>query len=156
MRTTLNEAGLAVDVMGEGGEPLLFVHGMGESGARAWPAQRALARAYRLSFVQLFGYGMSPDRGSQDFAVDAVSVVASLAARKQHLIGHSYGGVVALLAALDKPDRVLSLTLIEPAHGAVSRNSRKLMIKGRGHTPQNAGSRFNVTLIDFIRRTQGG
>jgi pimeloyl-ACP methyl ester carboxylesterase len=36
-----------------------------------------------------------------------------------HLVGHSYGAGVVLLAALRAPDRVRSLTLIEPAFGSL-------------------------------------
>ena len=36
-----------------------------------------------------------------------------------HLVGHSYGAGVALLAAIEAPARVRSLTLIEPAFGSL-------------------------------------
>src|SRR3546814_6449107 len=52
-------------------------------------------------------------------ADDAAAVLRVLDARTGgasdfHLVGHSYGGAVALKIALTRPQRVLSLTLIEP------------------------------------------
>jgi len=48
-----------------------------------------------------------------DYEVDARDVVDLLAAGA-HLVGHSYGAVVAMLAAATRPDLVRSLALIEP------------------------------------------
>lgn len=48
-----------------------------------------------------------------DFDVDA-PLVAELLADGAHLVGHSYGGLVSLLAAAQRPSAVRSLTVIEP------------------------------------------
>jgi len=48
-----------------------------------------------------------------DYEVDARDVVDLLAAGA-HLVGHSYGAVVAMLAAATRPDLARSLALIEP------------------------------------------
>lgn len=49
-----------------------------------------------------------------DFEADASDLVGVLGAGA-HLIGHSYGGVVALIAASSRPELIRSLTLFEPA-----------------------------------------
>ncbi len=49
-----------------------------------------------------------------DYAVDAEDVL-DLLGEGAHLVGHSYGGVVALLTATRRPPAIRSLTLIEPA-----------------------------------------
>ena len=41
-------------------------------------------------------------------------LVADALAGGAHLVGHSYGGVISLLAAAAVPERVRSLTVIEP------------------------------------------
>lgn len=51
---------------------------------------------------------------TSDYDIDAQDVVALLG-DGAHLVGHSYGGVVAMLAAGRCPQTVRSLTLIEPA-----------------------------------------
>lgn len=43
------------------------------------------------------------------------ALVAELLGDGAHLVGHSFGGCVALAAAAQRPDATLSLTLIEPA-----------------------------------------
>jgi pimeloyl-ACP methyl ester carboxylesterase len=60
------------------------------------------------------GFGESPDIERSDYEVDA-SDVAKLLGDGAHLVGHSYGGAVAMLAAGLRPPIVRSLTLIEPS-----------------------------------------
>ena len=52
-------------------------------------------------------------------AGDCRAVLDALGIDRAHLVGWSYGGVVALQVALDRPEAVASLTLLEPALLAV-------------------------------------
>ena len=47
-----------------------------------------------------------------DLAKDAIGILDAYNVEKAHLIGHSMGGAIAQLMALDYPDRCLSITLI--------------------------------------------
>jgi len=105
-------AGLNVTTWGAG-EPAVFVHGSFGSGEGTWREQRALAQSYRLALVDRPGFGSSPARGRVDFDRDADDV-AGLLDSDVHLVGHSYGGVVSLLAAARRRDAVRSLAVIEP------------------------------------------
>lgn len=68
----------------------------------------------------LYGHGSRPDWPElmpSQLAVEANGVLAGLpfaADQGFHLVGHSYGGAVALQIALQQPGRALSLTLYEP------------------------------------------
>jgi pimeloyl-ACP methyl ester carboxylesterase len=104
--------GLHVTVWGEG-EPAVFVHGSFGWGEETWANQRPLADSYRLLLVDRRGFGGSPPDGPVDFARDADDV-ADVLGDGAHLVGHSYGGVVSLLAAARHPHAVHSLTVIEP------------------------------------------
>lgn len=95
------------------GERVVFVHGDVFGAEATWAAQQSLAAEYRLVMVNRRGFGRSPDVLGEDFEVDAHDVVEVLSPRA-HLVGHSYGGVVALLAAAASPDRVQSLVVFEP------------------------------------------
>jgi pimeloyl-ACP methyl ester carboxylesterase len=107
-----NAAGLNVTVWGEGA-PAVFVHGSFGWGEETWRQQRPLADHYRLLLVDRRGFGASLPNGRVDFERDAEDV-AELLDDGAHLVGHSYGGVVSLLAAALRPDAVRSLTVIEP------------------------------------------
>ncbi|HEY3018229.1 MAG TPA: alpha/beta fold hydrolase [Gaiellaceae bacterium] len=111
--------GLNVTVWGEG-EPAVFVHGSFGWGEATWPEQRPLSDAYRLLLVDRRGFGGSPADGRVDFDRDADDV-AVLLEDGAHLVGHSYGGVVSLLAASRRPDAVRTLTVIEPPALALAR-----------------------------------
>lgn len=95
------------------GPPVLFVHGSVTSGVDTWEAQRPLGERWTLLVVDRRGYSPNPPADGEDFEVDAGDV-AELLTEPMHLVGHSYGGVVSLLAAARNPDMVRSLTVNEP------------------------------------------
>jgi len=95
------------------GDPAVFVHGSFGRGEKTWKEQKPLADSYRLLLVDRRGFGGSPADGRVDFERDADDV-AGLLEDGVHLVGHSYGGVVSLLAAARRRNAVRSLTVIEP------------------------------------------
>ena len=75
-----------------------------------------------ITAIDLPGHGESPDWDQRDDLTDvAISYAQPYLAEPVDLIGHSYGAVVALLLAVSKPDKVRSLTLIEPVFFAVAK-----------------------------------
>ena len=115
----LTASGVHVTVWGDG-EPAVFVHGSFGWGEETWREQRPLADDYRLLLVDRRGFGASPPDGRVDFERDADDV-ADLLSDGAQLVGHSYGGVVSLLAAARRPEAVRSLVLIEPPAFGVAR-----------------------------------
>lgn len=110
-------------------EPAILIHGTFSWATLAFEWQRPLARQRRVLLPDRRGFGASPDLHSgspgeegvtSDYAVDAGDIGA-LMGGGAHLVGHSYGGTVAMLAAAAHPGLVRSLTLIEPcAHGVAA------------------------------------
>jgi pimeloyl-ACP methyl ester carboxylesterase len=94
---------------------VLLVHG-GASPGTTWSGLEHLTDRWTLIYVYRRGFAPSraPPNGRQDFELDAADVVGLLDNRP-HLVGHSYGGVVAAIAAISRPAKVRSLTLLEPA-----------------------------------------
>jgi pimeloyl-ACP methyl ester carboxylesterase len=100
------------------GAPVLALHGSASSGAMWRGLVDYLAGRFRILTPDLPGYGASdvPDAaGPLGPELAAVSALAGHAGQPLHLVGHGFGGVVALEAARRMPRRVRSLTLIEPA-----------------------------------------
>ncbi|MEW2708782.1 alpha/beta hydrolase [Streptomyces koyangensis] len=96
--------------------PVVLVHGIltwGTDPRYGFAAQRPLAASRRLLLMDRRGYGRSPDIARSDWAVDAEDIVGLLGTGA-HLVGHAYGGVGAMAAAVRRPDLVRSLTLIQP------------------------------------------
>ena len=78
-----------------------------------------LASSHRVVVPDLLGYGANPrwpgDRGfTLAHEVAAVRALAQELGEPAHWVGHSYGGLIALLLALEAPTLVRSLSLYEP------------------------------------------
>ena len=115
---------LHVERAGTEGPRILIIHGGVQGNAGGGPAtfvkQTSLAeRGWRVEIVDRPGFGQSPSRGVDDMEADAVWI-AEMLADGAHLIGHSWGGADALLAAARRPEAVCSLTLVEPALQALT------------------------------------
>lgn len=99
-----------VETLGSGPRVVL-VHGSVTNGAITWLEQRPLAERFTLVVVNRSGYPPGLPLPHIDFDVQASELIEVLEPG-DHLVAHSYGGVVALLAA---PRTELgSLTVIEP------------------------------------------
>jgi pimeloyl-ACP methyl ester carboxylesterase len=117
---TLAAAGFRVEYSEIGaGEPVVLVHSAPGSRGQWRALSEILKDAYRLFAVNLHGIGETqPWPGHRPMAIDddAALVRAVVLATKTscHLVGHSYGGAIAIRVALSNPTRLRSLTLIEP------------------------------------------
>jgi pimeloyl-ACP methyl ester carboxylesterase len=102
------------------GEPVVFIHGAFIADTfRPLLAEPSLAGHYRLITYHRRGYAGS-SRGSAPVSVarqaaDCRAFLRHLGVGRAHVVGHSYGGAVALQLALDDPDVAHSLALLEPA-----------------------------------------
>ncbi|MCY1142139.1 alpha/beta hydrolase [Actinoplanes sp. Pm04-4] len=108
--------------------PAILVHGTFTWASWAFQHQQPLARDRRVLLPDRRGFGHSPDPddGISDYAADAsdiLELMASAGPHGVHLLGHSYGGTVAMLAAAARPDLVRSLTLVEPCAHTVAASS---------------------------------
>lgn len=104
--------------------PVVALHSSASTGGQ-WKSLAAALAGRTVVTPDLPGYGRASFRdGARDDAAtlsgDAAAVLRTLdgpsgaGASAFHLVGHSYGGAVAVKIALAQPQRVLSLTLIEP------------------------------------------
>jgi pyruvate dehydrogenase E2 component (dihydrolipoamide acetyltransferase) len=104
---------------GDGGTPLVLIHGFGGDLNNWLFNQEALAGKRAVISLDLPGHGQSSKQVGNanlgEFAQVLHDVMDALSVPKAHLAGHSMGGAVALEFALAHPSRVASLILIAPA-----------------------------------------
>jgi pimeloyl-ACP methyl ester carboxylesterase len=118
-RTVVDGMTLAYEVAGTG-EPLVLIHGALIADAfRPLLAEPGLTGHYRLITYHRRGYaGSSRASGPVSVArqaADCGALLRHLRVARAHIVGHSFGGSIALQLALDAPDLVHSLALLEPA-----------------------------------------
>ena len=101
------------------GETVLLLHSSASSSAQWRSLTETLQNSHRVLAPDLYGYGETdPWPGQGPFSLsDEAALVNAILARSSgpiHLVGPSYGGAVALRFAVQQPERLRSLTLIEP------------------------------------------
>ena len=127
----LNTIDLAYAEAGQG-DPLVLIHGLG--GSRSdwelqWPA---LTPHFRMVTPDLRGHGASPRPPGPYriglFAADVATLMRRIEARPAHVVGLSLGGAVAQQLALDAPELVRSLVLVNTAASFVSDGWRRRLM----------------------------
>ena len=115
----VDNAVIEYEVQGKG-EPLLLVplSLLGDGLGHPLLAQPELAAHYQIIHYHRRGY-MGSTLGSQPLAAirqaaDAASLLRHLGVKAAHIAGHSFGAMIALQLAVDAPELVHSLALLEP------------------------------------------
>lgn len=101
------------------GEPVVLLHCSAGSSSAWLPVIDHFNQRYHAQAPDLLGYGCTVvwprDRKlGQDDELGVVEALMERARRPVHLVGHSYGGAIALRAAVRFRPLIASLTLIEP------------------------------------------
>jgi pimeloyl-ACP methyl ester carboxylesterase len=103
------------------GEPVLLIHGSHVADSFFPLMDQPALDDYQLIRYRRRGYaGSTSAQGPlEDYvagtAADAAALLDKLEIDRAHVVGHSAGGVIALQLAMDQPERVGSLALLEPA-----------------------------------------
>lgn len=95
-------------------ERVVFVHGSGSFGAAAWPKQHGLSLDFDCLYLRRHGFAPEADPLPTDHGRDQ-EIVAEALGDGGHVVAHSQGAVSAMMLAVERPDLVRSLTLVEPA-----------------------------------------
>lgn len=131
---------VAYDSAGSG-SPVVLIHGLGSS-QEDWARQVACLRTrFRVVTLDLRGHGRSSLSREpfemRDLAEDVGAVINHLALGECHIVGLSLGGMVAFQVAVDAPELVRSLIIVNSGPEVVARTaaqrwalgSRKFMAK---------------------------
>jgi pimeloyl-ACP methyl ester carboxylesterase len=118
-RIAVGDAELEFDDQGSG-EPVIFIHGSGPADSLLPVAiEPAVRDDYRvIRYHRRGSAGSSPVQGPVAVtrqAADCRALLGALGIAKAHVVGHSYGGAIALQLALDAPEAVQTLPLFELA-----------------------------------------
>jgi pimeloyl-ACP methyl ester carboxylesterase/uncharacterized protein YjiS (DUF1127 family) len=108
------------------GRPVVLLHSTAGTGGQWKSLCAALKPHYRVIAPDLPGYGRSPAADAGGLGADAAPLIALIEGlgAPVHLVGHSYGGALALKIAATRPELVGSLCLIEPVAFQLLRNPR--------------------------------
>ena len=135
-RARTDGAELEYEVSGRS-EPAVFIHGAFIADTfRPLLSEPSLTDHYRLILYHRRGYaGSSRASGPVSVAkqaADCEALLRYLGVERAHVVGHSYGGIVALQLALDTPGVVHSLALLEPGLmvGASAQSYRESLARG--------------------------
>ncbi len=111
----VNGVNLFYEMRGRG-QPLLFLHGLGSS-TREWEDQiDEFSKNYQVIAYDLRGHGRSDKPAGpytmELYAADTAGLLDALKVQSAHVVGLSLGGAVAFQLALDHPERVKSLVIV--------------------------------------------
>jgi pimeloyl-ACP methyl ester carboxylesterase len=105
------------------GQPLVFINGLGSS-TRDWDMQvTEFSRTYQVITYDLRGHGRSDKPAGPysipQFAADSAGLLKALGVTSAHIVGISLGGGVAFQLALDYPQLVKTMTIVNSAPAMV-------------------------------------
>ncbi len=129
---------LRARTLGEGNRTFVLLHGFAD-GMDVWEGVApALAKQGRVVLLELRGHGYSSGPTGpfawDDLAKDVVAVADDLGIQQAVYVGHGLGGIIALLTALQAPDRVERLVLLGTATEATAEQEnwcREILKAGR-------------------------
>lgn len=118
MLTRVNDLETHFTLCGEG-EPVVLLHGWGASAASLGGIAEALRDGFRVFAIDLPGFGWtSPPPvawGTRQYAAHVEAFMESSGISSASLLGHSFGGRIALAVAAQRPSRVRRLVLVASA-----------------------------------------
>lgn len=129
-RLGIGDIELYYEITGKG-QPVLLIHGLG-SGARDWGMQVPfLSQNFQVVTFDVRGHGQSdkpPGPYSIPlFASDTIELIRSLDIAPVHVIGISMGGMIAFQMAVDAPEMVKSLLIVNSGPEFILRSPKDIL-----------------------------
>ena len=138
------------------GNQIVFIHGNLTSGTYFEETMVEFENDFYCIAPDLRGYGLTEDkiidatRGLRDWSDDLKALLDALNLKKIHLVGWSLGGGVSMQFLIDNPQRVQSLTIIDPISPFGFGGTKD--DKGTPCWDDYAGSGGGTVNPDFVKR----
>lgn len=147
--------GISVHYQTQGsGREVVLIHGITSCLAQ-WYVNffPELSPHYRVTAYDLRGHGLSQltecGYSSTAMAVDLLALLDHLKIGRANIIGHSFGGAIALHAALLRPERIESMVLLDTGLACL-RHLRTIQDWPGWHTHGSDLASFGITLEHFL------
>jgi lipase len=156
------------------GRPLLALHGLTSYGGR-WREVAGLLPAFRVYGPDLRGHGRSPYEPPwtlEQHAIDVLGVLDGAGVDRADVVGHSFGGAVAVALARLTPHRVRRMVLLDPSMAvppavALSHAMRELdvpsypdrdaaALERSAHWPESASDRVPDEVREHLAQGEDG
>ncbi|QLD13079.1 alpha/beta fold hydrolase [Microbacterium oleivorans] len=182
--TDTTDVALYFEAFGDEGDPLVVLISGGGAQLLSWPepfVELIAAQGFRVVRFDNRDTGLSPRFGGrddidggyglEDLGDDVIRILDHLGVAGAHLVGHSMGGMMAQMAAIRHPGRVLSLGLVSTIPGrdpryvlhdtrpelqqAPVRVPRAVQVEAAGAYAAVAGSARYPIDVDWMRWAAG-
>jgi len=103
------------------GDPVVLLHGLFGAASNLGAVARRLSTTYRVISLDLRNHGASPHAATMryvEMAQDVAETLAAMTVPAVAVAGHSMGGKVAMRLALDRPDMVSRVAVLDIAPAA--------------------------------------
>lgn len=148
--------GTAYDLTGsDNGHPVVLVHGLGLS-RRLWDPHLPafLDRSHRVVSYDLYGHGASAPPSTEAslsvYAHQIVSLLDTLEIEQAAIVGFSIGGMINRRFALDHPDRVSALVILNSPHDRGEEAQEQVEARALTVKDQGAMATMDAALVRWF------
>lgn len=137
-------------------EVIFLIHGNASSSVFWKDTMSRIPSKYRVIAPDMRGFGNTEDvlidatRGFLDFVDDIIALADALDIQKAHFVGHSLGGGILWSLLAHHPERIRSISLVNPASPFGFGGTKGL--DGQPCAPDFAGTGGGVANPEFARR----
>lgn len=158
----VNGTSIYVKIIGQG-EPILFLHGgPGLSHDYFLPHVEKLAESYTLIFFDQRGGGRSATDLTNDqmtmgyFMGDIRGILEQLNLEKVHVVGHSFGGLLAMKFATENPGKVKSLIFCSSVAGSKEFEGLSAKNQAKATTRSDVKARSTIFASEHFKKGDPG
>ena len=113
--------------LGQSQKKLIILHGLYGASDNWYGIAKPLSKHFEVYLVDLRNHGQSPQTETHTYSEmseDILDLMHDNSIEKASLIGHSMGGKVAMYFALDNPEKIESMVIVDIAPKNYSQNRR--------------------------------